>query len=107
MRILEWLGAGVEGCELALSAVVSVALALSVAGVFAGATGSWARDDSPTSIHAMRAAVLIPEVIRMSASSSIPAGDFGCLQLNGKGGAFPAGFLHASLTSGMLAPSTH
>ena len=53
MRILEWLGAGAGGCELALSVVVSVAVALSPAGVFVGVTGSCAWDDSPTSIHAI------------------------------------------------------
>ena len=84
MRILEWLETAVEGWELA----VSVALALSLAVVVSDATGSWAADDSPTSIHAIRAAVLIPEMVRMSASSFIPAGDFGCLQLIRKGG-FP------------------
>jgi hypothetical protein len=61
---------------------------LSLAVVVSDATGSWAADDSPTSIHAIRAAVLIPEMVRMSASSLIPAGDFGCLQLIRKGG-FP------------------
>jgi hypothetical protein len=84
MRILEWLETSVEGCEPG----VSVALALSLAVVFSDATGSCAADDSPTSIHVNRAAVLIPEMVRMSASSFIPAGDFGCLQLIRKGG-FP------------------
>jgi hypothetical protein len=84
MRILEWLATAVEGCEL----TVSVAPALSLAVVFSDATGSCAADDSPTSIHANRAAVLIPEMVRMSASSFIPAGDFDCLQLIRKGG-FP------------------
>jgi hypothetical protein len=42
---------------------------LSLAVVVSDATGSWAADDSPTSIHAIRAAVLIPEMVRMSASS--------------------------------------
>src|ERR1700689_676182 len=84
MRILEWLETAGEGWELA----VSVALELSLAAVASDATGSWAADDSPTSIHANRAAVLIPEMVRMSASSFIPAGDFGCLLLLRKGG-FP------------------
>jgi hypothetical protein len=45
----------------------------------AGATGSCALDDNPKSINANRAVVLIVELVFMSASFSIPAGDFSCV----------------------------
>jgi hypothetical protein len=101
MRTLEWPETGAEGCELG---VLSVATAASLAGVLAGATGSCAWD-SPTSIHANRAAVLIAEVVRMSASSFISGRGLWLSSVIWKGEAFPTGFLRASVTSGMLAPS--
>ena len=48
--------------------------------------------------------MLIAEVIFMSASFSIPAGDFSFVWMFRKGrGAFPAGFLRTGVTERMLA----
>lgn len=62
MRTLEFVETGVEGSELLLTAASSLLAAV------AGAMGSCALDDNPTSIHANRAVVLIAEVVFMSAS---------------------------------------
>ena len=69
MRTLELADLGAEGSELEVTAS-------SLLAAVAGETGSCALDDSPTSIHANIAAVLIAVVVFTSASFSIPAGDF-------------------------------
>ena len=78
MRILEWPETVGEGCELALSGtglgLGMVSLALSLADVAAGALDSCALEDIPITIHAIRAAVQIPELVRMSASSQFRQG---------------------------------
>jgi hypothetical protein len=65
--------------ELADTVVCGRGLASSLAVVPAGATVSCAGDENPASVSAKRAAVLIAEVVFMSASFSIPAGDFYCV----------------------------
>jgi hypothetical protein len=68
MRTLELAETVAAGCGLALASLL--------AGSLAGVVTSCALDDNPTSISAERAAVLIADVVFMSASFSIPAGDF-------------------------------
>ena len=95
MRTFELAETVFAGCGLGLASPLS--------GALAGVTASCALDDNPTSIRANRAAVLAAEVVFMSASFSIPAGDFFLRRDDWKGGAFPPDFLRAGVTEGMLA----